>query len=61
MVNEFCVVNYALYSVVQAYHQVYELQRARLEAQLIHMTEDRDCWSQFTLCLALKVCEVSLI
>ncbi|XP_042081450.1 axonemal dynein light chain domain-containing protein 1-like [Haplochromis burtoni] len=48
-------------NVVQAYHQLYELQRARLEAQLIHMTEDRDCWSQFTLCLALKVCEVSLI
>uniref|UniRef100_A0A3P9CSP0 Axonemal dynein light chain domain containing 1 n=1 Tax=Maylandia zebra TaxID=106582 RepID=A0A3P9CSP0_9CICH len=44
-------------NVVQAYHQLYELQRARLEAQLIHMTEDRDCWSQFTLCLALKVCE----
>uniref|UniRef100_A0A3P9CSN5 Axonemal dynein light chain domain containing 1 n=1 Tax=Maylandia zebra TaxID=106582 RepID=A0A3P9CSN5_9CICH len=45
-------------SVVQAYHQLYELQRARLEAQLIHMTEDRDCWSQFTLCLALKVISV---
>uniref|UniRef100_A0A3B4GC10 Axonemal dynein light chain domain containing 1 n=1 Tax=Pundamilia nyererei TaxID=303518 RepID=A0A3B4GC10_9CICH len=45
-------------NVVQAYHQLYELQRARLEAQLIHMTEDRDCWSQFTLCLALKVISV---
>ncbi|XP_039456633.1 axonemal dynein light chain domain-containing protein 1 isoform X3 [Oreochromis aureus] len=45
-------------NVVQAYHELYELQRARLEAQLIHMTEDRDCWSQFTLCLALKVISV---
>ncbi|XP_030582751.1 axonemal dynein light chain domain-containing protein 1 isoform X2 [Archocentrus centrarchus] len=45
-------------NVVQAYHELYELQRARLEAQLIHMTEDRDCWAQFTLCLALKVISV---
>uniref|UniRef100_A0A3B4ZKJ1 Axonemal dynein light chain domain containing 1 n=1 Tax=Stegastes partitus TaxID=144197 RepID=A0A3B4ZKJ1_9TELE len=44
-------------SVVQGYHELYELQRARLEAQLLQMTEDRDCWSQLTFCLALKVCE----
>ncbi|XP_031715521.1 axonemal dynein light chain domain-containing protein 1 isoform X2 [Anarrhichthys ocellatus] len=44
--------------VVQGYHQLYELQRGRLEAQLLQMTEERDCWSQFTLSLALKVISV---
>uniref|UniRef100_A0A672G9C9 Axonemal dynein light chain domain containing 1 n=1 Tax=Salarias fasciatus TaxID=181472 RepID=A0A672G9C9_SALFA len=41
--------------VVQGYHELYELQRARLEAQLLQMTEERDCWSQCTFSLALKV------
>uniref|UniRef100_A0A3B4WDQ0 Axonemal dynein light chain domain containing 1 n=1 Tax=Seriola lalandi dorsalis TaxID=1841481 RepID=A0A3B4WDQ0_SERLL len=40
--------------VVQGYHELYELQRGRLEAQLLQMTEERDCWSQLTFCLALK-------
>ncbi|XP_070688333.1 axonemal dynein light chain domain-containing protein 1 [Pempheris klunzingeri] len=44
--------------VVQGYHELYELQRGRLEAQLLQMTEERDYWSQFTLCLALKVISV---
>ncbi|XP_049444840.1 axonemal dynein light chain domain-containing protein 1 isoform X1 [Epinephelus fuscoguttatus] len=44
--------------VVQGYHELYELQRGRLEAQLLQMTEERDCWSQLTLCLALKVISV---
>uniref|UniRef100_A0A8C3ATR4 Axonemal dynein light chain domain containing 1 n=1 Tax=Cyclopterus lumpus TaxID=8103 RepID=A0A8C3ATR4_CYCLU len=43
--------------VVQRYHELYELQRGRLEAQLVQMTEERDSWSQLTFCLALKVCE----
>lgn len=47
----------ALLSVVQGYHELYDLQRGRLEAQLLQMTEERDCWSQITFCLALKVCE----
>ncbi|XP_047230046.1 axonemal dynein light chain domain-containing protein 1 isoform X4 [Girardinichthys multiradiatus] len=41
--------------VVQGYHHLYELHRARLEDQLMQVTEDRDCWSQFTFSLALKV------
>lgn len=45
-----------LFSVVQGYHELYELQRARLEARLQQMTDDRDCWSQLTFKLALKVC-----
>ncbi|XP_039984217.1 axonemal dynein light chain domain-containing protein 1 isoform X3 [Xiphias gladius] len=44
--------------VVQGYHELYELQRSRLEAQLLKMTEERDCWSQLTFCLALKVISV---
>ncbi|XP_078025023.1 axonemal dynein light chain domain-containing protein 1 [Epinephelus lanceolatus] len=44
--------------VVQGYHELYEMQRGRLEAQLLQMTEERDCWSQLTLCLALKVISV---
>ncbi|XP_076583081.1 axonemal dynein light chain domain-containing protein 1 [Chaetodon auriga] len=44
--------------VVQGYHELYELQRGRLEAQLLRMTEERDYWSQITLCLALKVISV---
>lgn len=43
-------------SVVQGYHELYELQRSRLEAQLLQMTEQRDNWKQLTLGLALKVC-----
>ncbi|XP_035504357.2 axonemal dynein light chain domain-containing protein 1 isoform X2 [Scophthalmus maximus] len=44
--------------VVQGYHELYELQRGRLEAQLLQMTEERDCWSQLTFCFALKVISV---
>ncbi|KAK5599519.1 hypothetical protein CRENBAI_019959 [Crenichthys baileyi] len=44
--------------VVQGYHQLYELHRARLEDQLMQVTEDRDRWSQFTFSLALKVIKV---
>ncbi|KAF3835306.1 hypothetical protein F7725_027864, partial [Dissostichus mawsoni] len=39
-------------------HELYDLQRGRLEAQLLQMTEERDCWSQITFCLALKVISV---
>uniref|UniRef100_A0A3Q2FXB3 Axonemal dynein light chain domain containing 1 n=1 Tax=Cyprinodon variegatus TaxID=28743 RepID=A0A3Q2FXB3_CYPVA len=44
--------------VVQGYHQLYELHRARLEDQLLQITEDRDLWSQFTFSLALEVIKV---
>jgi len=54
--NDLC----AVLSVVRGYHELYELQRSRLEAQLLHMTEDRDCWSQLTLSLALKVQEATI-
>ncbi|XP_026202232.1 axonemal dynein light chain domain-containing protein 1 isoform X2 [Anabas testudineus] len=44
--------------VVQGYHELYELQRGRLETQLLQLIEERDCWSQLTFCLALKVISV---
>ncbi|XP_072294134.1 axonemal dynein light chain domain-containing protein 1 [Eucyclogobius newberryi] len=44
--------------VVQRYHELYELQRGRLNAQLLQMSEERDLWSHFTYSLALKVISV---
>ncbi|XP_018550856.1 axonemal dynein light chain domain-containing protein 1 isoform X2 [Lates calcarifer] len=44
--------------VVQGYHELYELQRGRLEAQLLQIMDERDCWSQLTFSLALKVISV---
>ncbi|KAK7888602.1 hypothetical protein WMY93_024162 [Mugilogobius chulae] len=44
--------------VVQSYHELYELQRSRLNTQLLQMSEERDLWSRFTYCLALKVISV---
>ncbi|XP_076007440.1 axonemal dynein light chain domain-containing protein 1 [Genypterus blacodes] len=41
--------------VVQGYHELYELQRRRLEDQLQQLTDERDCWSQLTFSFALKV------
>uniref|UniRef100_A0AAV2KNA9 Axonemal dynein light chain domain-containing protein 1 n=1 Tax=Knipowitschia caucasica TaxID=637954 RepID=A0AAV2KNA9_KNICA len=41
--------------VVQRYHDLYELQRDRLNAELLHMSEERDFWRNFTQRLALKV------
>ncbi|XP_029905519.1 axonemal dynein light chain domain-containing protein 1 [Myripristis murdjan] len=41
--------------LVQTYHELYEMQRRRLEAQLLRLTEERDGWSQVTFSLALKV------
>lgn len=43
--------------MVQGYHELYELQRSRLEAQLLQTTAERDSWSQLTYSLALKVTE----
>ncbi|XP_074524432.1 axonemal dynein light chain domain-containing protein 1 isoform X2 [Halichoeres trimaculatus] len=44
--------------MVQSYHELYELQRGRLKAQVLQMTKERDYWSQVTFCLALKVISV---
>lgn len=52
--------SWSFLSVVQGYHELYELQRSRLEAQLLQMTEQRDKWKDLTLGLALKVCSPTL-
>ncbi|KAK2835310.1 hypothetical protein Q5P01_015794 [Channa striata] len=44
--------------VVQGYHELYELQRNRLEAQLLQLIEERDHWTHHTFCLALKVINI---
>lgn len=44
-----------LLSVVQGYHQLYELHRSRLETQLLHLMQERDCWIQLSFSLATKV------
>lgn len=42
-------------SVVQGYHELYELHRSRLDTQLLHTMKERDCWIQLSLSLAEKV------
>ncbi|KAF6734344.1 Axonemal dynein light chain domain-containing protein 1 [Oryzias melastigma] len=44
--------------VLQRYHELYELLRTRLEAQLLQMTEERNNWSKLTFSLALKLISV---
>ncbi|XP_066548182.1 axonemal dynein light chain domain-containing protein 1 isoform X2 [Amia ocellicauda] len=41
--------------LVGEYHDLYELQRRRLESQLARVTEEKDLWSRVTYRLALKV------
>ncbi|XP_015211305.2 axonemal dynein light chain domain-containing protein 1 isoform X3 [Lepisosteus oculatus] len=41
--------------LVGEYHELYEMQRRRLESQVSHLTEERDLWSRVTYSLALKV------
>lgn len=42
-------------SMVGEYHSLYEMQRRRLEGQVVSLTEERDLWSSVTYSLALKV------
>ncbi|KAI4899063.1 hypothetical protein NFI96_031205 [Prochilodus magdalenae] len=41
--------------LVGEYHDLYEMQRRRLEGQVATLTEERDLWSKVTYSLALKV------
>lgn len=36
--------------VVERYHELYELQRSRLNTQMLQMAQERDLWSHFTQC-----------
>lgn len=42
-------------SLLAEYHDLYELQRKRLEGQVLMLTEERELWSQAAYSLALKV------
>ncbi|XP_033732804.1 axonemal dynein light chain domain-containing protein 1-like isoform X2 [Pecten maximus] len=44
-------------SLLAEYHDLYELQRKRLEGQVFMLTEERELWSQAAYSLALKVTE----
>ena len=43
------------FSLLGEYHELYELQRRRLEKQVFHLTSERDLWSSAAYSLALKV------
>ncbi|XP_030853355.1 axonemal dynein light chain domain-containing protein 1 isoform X2 [Strongylocentrotus purpuratus] len=46
-------------SLLGEYHELYELQRRRLEKQVFHLTSERDLWSNAAYSLALKVTEAN--
>ncbi|XP_069834904.1 axonemal dynein light chain domain-containing protein 1 isoform X2 [Dendropsophus ebraccatus] len=52
-------------NLLEEYRELYELQRSRLERQLLHLTEERDLWSSATYRLARKdtkdLCEIQQI
>ncbi|XP_023668949.2 axonemal dynein light chain domain-containing protein 1 isoform X2 [Paramormyrops kingsleyae] len=43
--------------LVAEYHQLYEMQRRRLEAQVARLTEERNLWSRVSYSVVLKVIE----
>ncbi|XP_071499179.1 axonemal dynein light chain domain-containing protein 1-like [Diadema antillarum] len=46
-------------SLLGEYHELYELQRRRLEKQVFHLSSERDLWSNAAYSLALKVTEAN--
>ncbi|XP_012990559.3 axonemal dynein light chain domain-containing protein 1 [Esox lucius] len=47
--------------MVGEYHDLYEMQRRRLEGQVARLTDERDLWSRVTYNLALKVIKLNNI
>ncbi|KAG5275416.1 hypothetical protein AALO_G00120060 [Alosa alosa] len=45
--------------MVGEYHDLYEMQRRRLERQVLRLTDERDLWSGVTYSLALKVIKLN--
>ena len=54
---EFCL---SLTRLLSEYHELYELQRARLEAQVIALSREKELWSGAAYNLALKVKNTAL-
>lgn len=52
-----CVLYHFLmsFSLLDEYRELYELQRARLEAQIHQLTLEKELWSSATYDIALKV------
>ena len=46
--------------LLEEYHDLYELQRTRLEKQSIMLTEEREVWGTAAYSLALKVSNIQL-
>ena len=44
-------------AILQEYHQLYELQRQRLEKQIQALTFERDIWNSTAYSLGLKLIE----
>lgn len=42
-------------SLLEEYHELYELQRSRLEKMIFVLTDERDKWIRATYSVALKV------
>ena len=48
-------------SLLAEYHDLYELQRKRLETQVFMLAEEKDVWSTAAYSLALKVSTLSVL
>lgn len=55
MVTHPNISRFILFSLLDEYRELYELQRARLEAQIQQLTEEKELWSHAAYDLALKV------
>ncbi|XP_073717822.1 axonemal dynein light chain domain-containing protein 1 isoform X3 [Misgurnus anguillicaudatus] len=45
-------------NIVAEFHDLYELQRRRLEAQMLHLSDERDLWRKATYSLAIKIVKI---
>ena len=43
-------------SLLEEYHELYELQRKRLEKSILLLTDEREVWTKAAYSIALKVC-----
>ncbi|NP_001082846.1 axonemal dynein light chain domain-containing protein 1 [Danio rerio] len=46
-------------NIVAEYHELYELQRKRLEGQMSHLDGERDLWRKATYSLAVKIIKIN--
>ncbi|XP_065099340.1 axonemal dynein light chain domain-containing protein 1 [Paramisgurnus dabryanus] len=46
-------------NIVAEFHDLYELQRRRLEVQMFHLSDERDLWRKATYSLAIKIVKIN--